>query len=122
MGRTQHNTFQYRPQPFLRKVLVTSMASRLSVTTTFEPERTIQPIYTGGDAVLDREGRILATCLGEEALLTDLSTGELLARIEGVGDILGKSMLPSLKYVIGWRGSNNAFKYCLKHFKRYRQC
>ncbi len=63
------------------------MFSRASITTTFEPERTIQPTYTGGDVALDKEGRILATCLGEEALLTDLSTGKLLARIEGVGAI-----------------------------------
>ena len=60
------------------------MSSRLKLTTTYDPERTIQPIYTGGDVALDREGRILATCLGEDALLTDLGTGELLARIEGV--------------------------------------
>lgn len=60
------------------------MLSRATVTTTFEPERTIQPFYTGGDVVLDRQGRVLATCLGEDALLTDLSTGALLARIEGV--------------------------------------
>lgn len=60
------------------------MSSRTKIITTYEPERTIQPIYTGGDVLLDREGRILATCLGEEALLTDLDTGELLARIEGV--------------------------------------
>lgn len=60
------------------------MSSKTKFTTTYNPERTIQPIYTGGDVALDREGRILATCLGEEALLTDLSTGKLLARIEGV--------------------------------------
>lgn len=60
------------------------MSVRTKLTTTYDPERTIQPIYTGGDVALDREGRILATCLGEEALLTDLGTGELLARIEGV--------------------------------------
>lgn len=60
------------------------MAFRTKFTTTYEPERTIQPIYTGGDVALDREGRVLATCLGEEALITDLSSGELLARIEGV--------------------------------------
>ena len=60
------------------------MSSRTKLTTTYDPERTIQPIYTGGYVALDREGRILATCLGEEALLTDLGTGELLARIEGV--------------------------------------
>lgn len=60
------------------------MSSRAKLTTTYYPERTIQPIYTGGNVALDREGRILATCLGEEALLTDLGTGELLARVEGV--------------------------------------
>ena len=60
------------------------MSWRVKLSTTYDPERTIQPIYTGGDVALDREGRILATCLGEEALLTDLGTGELLARIEGV--------------------------------------
>ena len=62
-----------------------SMFSRATVTTTFEADRTIQPFYTGGDVDLDRQGRVLATCLGEDALLTDLSTGALLARIEGVG-------------------------------------
>jgi len=60
------------------------MSFRKKLTTTYEPERTIQPIYTGGDVALDDEGRILATCLGEDALLTDLNTGQLLARIEGV--------------------------------------
>lgn len=60
------------------------MASQQASNTTFEPERVIQPIYTGGDVVLDRGGRILASCLGEEAVLTDLYTGEALARLEGV--------------------------------------
>ena len=60
------------------------MSFRSKTIITYHPERIIQPIYTGGDVLLDREGRILATCLGEEALLTDLGTGELLARIEGV--------------------------------------
>ncbi len=60
------------------------MSFRKKLTTTYEPEHTIQPIYTGGDVALDDEGLILATCLGEDALLTDLNTGQLLARIEGV--------------------------------------
>lgn len=60
------------------------MSYRKHLTTTYEPERTIQPIYTGGDVALDKDGQLLATCLGEEALLTDLVSGELLARIDGV--------------------------------------
>ncbi|KAL8692974.1 MAG: hypothetical protein Q9224_003851, partial [Gallowayella concinna] len=64
------------------------MGSRTNVITTFEPERVIQPIYTGGDVALDSEGRILVTCLGEEAVLTDLKTGRALARLEGDGEVL----------------------------------
>lgn len=37
---------------------------------------------------LETTGRILATTLGEEALLTDLNTGSELARIEGDGEVI----------------------------------
>jgi U3 small nucleolar RNA-associated protein 13 len=60
------------------------MANKAPYKTTFEPEHTIQPIYTGGSVALDLSGRILATTLGEDALLTDLNTGKQLAKIEGV--------------------------------------
>ena len=58
---------------------------RNALRTTFDAERTIQPIYTGGDVALDDTGRILATCLREDVVVTDLKTGRLLAKIEGVG-------------------------------------
>ena len=61
------------------------MASKSTYQTTFEVQRVIEPIYTGGSVALDTTGRILATCLGEDALITDLNTGKQLARIEGVG-------------------------------------
>lgn len=60
------------------------MAYKAEFKTTFDPNRVIQPIYTGGSVALSNDGRTLATCLGEEALLTDLNTGAHLARIEGV--------------------------------------
>lgn len=60
------------------------MASKATYQTTFEPERVIQPIHTGGSVSLAQNGRILATCLEEDALLTDLHTGRELAKIEGV--------------------------------------
>lgn len=60
------------------------MATKAPYQTTFEPENTIQPIFTGGSVALDQSGRILATPLGEDALLTDLNTGKQLAKIEGV--------------------------------------
>jgi U3 small nucleolar RNA-associated protein 13 len=64
------------------------MAAKPVQNITFEPEKVIQPIYTGGDVSVDSRGRILASCLGEEAILTDLVSGETLARLEGDGEVL----------------------------------
>jgi len=63
------------------------MAYKAEFKTTFDPSRVIQPIYTGGSVAVGQDGRLLATCLGEDALLTDLDTGAHLARIEGVSDM-----------------------------------
>lgn len=60
------------------------MATKLQYKTTFEAEQVIRPIYTGGSVALDNGSRILATTLGEDAVLTDLATGKLFAKIEGV--------------------------------------
>ena len=62
------------------------MAYKAGTKTTFEAGRVIQPIYTGGSVGISANGQLLATCLGEEALLTDLNTGAHLARIEGVSN------------------------------------
>lgn len=61
-----------------------TMAQRTAIKTTYEVNRTIQPIYAGGSVALSEDGRILAACVGDDALLTDLTTGQELARIEGV--------------------------------------
>lgn len=58
--------------------------SKINVKTTFEASRTIGPIYTGGSTALDASGRLLASCVGEEALIVDLDTGDRLATLEGV--------------------------------------
>jgi len=79
------------------------MANKAPYQTTFEVDRTIQPIYTGGSVALDQSGRILATTLGEDALLTDLNSGKQLARIEGVS---GYNLLYSQGATnenVGWR-------------------
>jgi U3 small nucleolar RNA-associated protein 13 len=60
------------------------MANRVQIKTTFAPAKTIQPIFTRGSVALSQDGRILASCLDDDVLLTDLRTGEELARIEGV--------------------------------------
>lgn len=64
------------------------MAYKADVKTTFEADRVIQPIYTGGSVALSSNGRVLASTLGEEALLTDLNTGAHLARVEGVSAVM----------------------------------
>ncbi|KAK8180267.1 WD40-repeat-containing domain protein [Phyllosticta capitalensis] len=64
------------------------MAQKVGSKTTFEVSKTIAPIHVGGAVALSRNGRILATCLGEDALLTDLATGTELGRIEGDGDVI----------------------------------
>lgn len=60
------------------------MAHRVAFKTTFEADRVIEPIYTGGAVALTQDGQVLASCLGEDVQLTDLETGARLARIEGV--------------------------------------
>lgn len=77
------------------------MATKSAYQTTFEAERVIQPIYTGGAVFLENTGRILATTLGEDALLTDLNTGKELARIEGDGEVISTlTLTPSASHLI----------------------
>ncbi|KAF4550270.1 Utp13 specific WD40 associated domain-containing protein [Elsinoe fawcettii] len=76
------------------------MAFKADVKTTFEPRHVISPIYTGGSVALSQDGRVLATCLGEEVLLSDLNTGEQLARIEGDGDVVTTlALAPDASYL-----------------------
>jgi U3 small nucleolar RNA-associated protein 13 len=65
---------------------VLTMATKQSLKTTFEVDKVIQPIFTGGSVALDNGARILATTLGEKAVLTELSTGKNLVEIEADGE------------------------------------
>lgn len=60
------------------------MATKQPLKTTFDADKVLQPIFTGGAVAVDNEAGILATVLEEDVILTDLSTGQNLARIEGV--------------------------------------
>ncbi|KAI4086840.1 MAG: hypothetical protein LQ344_007241 [Seirophora lacunosa] len=91
------------------------MVSRNPVVSTFEPERVIQPLYTGGDVALQRSGHILVTCLGEEAVLTDLNTGRTLARAEGDGEVLtALTITPSASHLILCSRSLSMYIYSLQ--------
>lgn len=77
------------------------MAQRATVRTTYEVERTLQPIYSGGSLALSEDGRILAASLGEDVLLTDFSNGKELGRVEGDGEAITaltcKPLLPTTR-------------------------
>ncbi|EPS28731.1 hypothetical protein PDE_03677 [Penicillium oxalicum 114-2] len=75
--------------------------SKAIVKTTFEASRTLRPIYTGGSTSLDASGRILLTCVGEDALIVNLETGDQLASLEGDGEIITSlAISPSASHAI----------------------
>ncbi|KAK3325538.1 quinon protein alcohol dehydrogenase-like superfamily [Apodospora peruviana] len=77
------------------------MANRQTTKTTFEVSNVIQPIFTGGSVGLDNGARILATALGEQAVLTELTTGKHLAEIEGDGEPVSTlTISPSASHLI----------------------
>ncbi|KAF2474793.1 WD40 repeat-like protein, partial [Lindgomyces ingoldianus] len=77
------------------------MAQRQTVRTTYAVDRTLQSIYSGGSVALSEDGCILAACLGEDALLTDIATGAELARIEGDGEVItALALTPSASHLI----------------------
>jgi U3 small nucleolar RNA-associated protein 13 len=96
------------------------MASRITSTVTFDAEKVIQPIYTGGDVSIDSHGHYLVTCLGDQAVVTDFQNGELLIRIDGDGEpITALKLTPdSQRLIICWRSSSMgiyAFEQSDKH-------
>ncbi|KAJ6103864.1 hypothetical protein N7486_004086 [Penicillium sp. IBT 16267x] len=75
--------------------------SKAVVKTTFEASRTLRPIYTGGSTALDASGRILLSCIGEDALIVDLETGDQLASLEGDGEIITSlALTPSASHAV----------------------
>ena len=61
------------------------MAAKQPLKTTFDVGKVIAPIFTGGSVAIDNDASILATTLGEDVVLTDPSSGQKMATIEGVG-------------------------------------
>ena len=62
------------------------MATKVQIKTTYEPARTIEPIYTGGDISADSNGTVVATCVDEDVLITKIKNLKPLCRIEGDGE------------------------------------
>ncbi|KAJ5711511.1 hypothetical protein N7488_005667 [Penicillium malachiteum] len=96
--------------------------SKAIVKTTFEASRTLRPIYTGGSTALDASGRILLSCIGEDALIVDLETGDQLASLEGDGEIITSlAITPSASHAIVCSRSMSMRIYTLSPFEEGAQ-
>ncbi|KAJ5915156.1 hypothetical protein N7454_011268 [Penicillium verhagenii] len=96
--------------------------SKAVVKTTFEASRTLRPIYTGGSTALDASGRILLSCVGEDALVVDLETGDQLASLEGDGEIITSlALTPSASHAIVCSRSMSMRIYSLSPFEEGSQ-
>ncbi|OGM47032.1 putative small nucleolar ribonucleoprotein complex subunit [Aspergillus bombycis] len=92
--------------------------SKAVVKTTFEASRTLRPIYTGGSTALDASGRLLVACVGEDALIVDLETGDQLASLEGDGEIITSlAITPSASHVVVCSRSMSMRIYSLTPFE-----
>ncbi|PFH57051.1 hypothetical protein XA68_15582 [Ophiocordyceps unilateralis] len=77
------------------------MATKQPFKTTFEADRVLRPIYTGGSIAIDNDARILVTTLGENAVLTNPANGRHLAQVEGDGELISTLTLsPSASHLI----------------------
>lgn len=78
----------------LQQFAIFAMATKQPFKTTFDVSHVIRPIFTGGSIAIDTEAKILATTLGEDAVLTNPANGKHLAQVEGVRQSL-KEFIPS---------------------------
>ncbi|KAL7790843.1 WD40 repeat-like protein [Trichoderma ceciliae] len=77
------------------------MATKQPLKTTFDVERVLRPIYTGGSVAIDNKAQILATTLGEDAILTNPTNGKHLAQIEGDGEVISTlTLTPSGSHLV----------------------
>ncbi|KAH7152249.1 WD40-repeat-containing domain protein [Dactylonectria estremocensis] len=96
------------------------MANKQPLKTTFDVGHVIRPIFTGGSVSLDNGARILATVLGEDAVLTDPSNGKHLAQIEGDGELISTlTLTPSGSHLIICSRSLSMRIFALKRSEVY---
>ncbi|KAL3957551.1 hypothetical protein ACCO45_008129 [Purpureocillium lilacinum] len=77
------------------------MATKQPLKTTFDVDRVIRPIFTGGSVSIDNGAQILATTFGEDAILTNPANGRHLAQIEGDGELISTlTLTPSGSHLI----------------------
>ncbi|KAH9920244.1 WD40 repeat-like protein [Epithele typhae] len=78
-----------------------SSASRPKLRTAFKKDRVIAPLHTAGPVALTPDGSRLITCLGEEALLTDVKAGVEICRFSGdTESITALCVTPSASHLV----------------------
>ncbi|KAF3181430.1 U3 small nucleolar RNA-associated protein 13 [Orbilia oligospora] len=69
--------------------------------TAFKQVKVLQSFYTGGKCALSGDGRILASTLDEDVILTDMETGQELARVEGDTEIISTlAITPNASHLV----------------------
>ncbi|KAJ3489692.1 hypothetical protein NLG97_g5941 [Lecanicillium saksenae] len=77
------------------------MATKQPLKTTFDVDRVIRPIFTGGSVSIDTNAQLLATTIGEDAILTNPTNGRHLGEIEGDGELISTlTLTPSGSHLI----------------------
>ncbi|KAM4056247.1 utp13 specific WD40 associated domain-containing protein [Hirsutella rhossiliensis] len=92
------------------------MATKQPLKTTFDANRVIRPIFTGGSVAIDNNAQILAATLGEDAVLTNPANGRHLAQIEGDGELISTlTLTPSGSHLIICSRSLSMRIFALSH-------
>ncbi|TFK30941.1 U3 small nucleolar RNA-associated protein [Coprinopsis marcescibilis] len=93
-----------------------AVSGRPKLKKAFKKARVIAPLYTSGPVALTSDGKLLATCVGEEVVLTDISTGGELCRFAGdTEDITSLCITPSSKYLAIFTASLSLKIYEIPH-------
>ncbi|KAG7099702.1 hypothetical protein E1B28_001522 [Marasmius oreades] len=79
---------------------------RAKLKTAFKNAKTISPLYTSGPVTVTPDGRIIVTCVGEEILLTEISTGTQICRCLGdTESITALAITPSSTHLLVFTSS-----------------
>ncbi|KAI0081073.1 U3 small nucleolar RNA-associated protein [Panus rudis PR-1116 ss-1] len=78
-----------------------SASTKTKLKTAFKKARVIAPLYTGGPVAATQDGSRLVTCVGEEAILTNLNDGTEICRFVGdTASITALCMSPSSSHLL----------------------
>ncbi|KAJ6263419.1 Beta-TrCP [Drechslerella dactyloides] len=91
----------FSPAPSALPTAASTTMAPPQLKTSFVPTKVIQSFYTGGKCALSADGRILASTLDEDVILTHLQTGQELARIEGDSELISTlALTPNASHLI----------------------